>query len=415
MKEEHTDRRTFCRACHGVKLREVIDLGAQPPSNSFLKNVFVPENKFPLRAVLCTNCYLMQLDYDVPSRDIFDDYVYFSSNSKEWLDHTRRYCDMIYERLRLNASSQVIEIGSNDGSLLENLKDRCKVLGIDPSHTVAEVAIARGVPTRVEHVTEMTVSGGFAADLIIANNVLAHIPALNGAVRAMARMLKPTGTITIEFPHVLKLFEGCEFDTIYHEHYSYLSLLALEPLLRNCGLYVNDVDVLPTHGGSLRLYITRNMGISAAVKALRLRERPLSQLGFYESFAGSAEMIRTRMKAFVKDRARIYAYGAAAKGNTFLNYCGLTANDICMVGDTTPAKQGKFLPGSHIPVVSEQVFLLQRPAYVLIMPWNWEHEIVEKLSPKLSVWGGKFIVAIPELRVFSPAAAVKLTREAILA
>jgi len=381
---------------------EVLDFGTQPPSNALLKTEFSEEKKYPLRVVLCKSCYLMQLDYDVSPQEIFDEYVYFSSNSKEWLAHTKNYCDMIYRRLGLSKSSFVVEVGSNDGSLLENLKDRCQVLGIDPSHTVAEVAIARGVPTQIKHLTEMTAVQGFA-DLVIANNVLAHMPHLDSAVKSLARLMKRNGMLTIEFPHVLSLLINGEFDTIYHEHYSYLSLLALEPLFESHGLYVRDAEWLPTHGGSVRLYVQKERGYASfAVQELRRMELPLKDISMYLQLRTWAEKVRKDFLALLKNSPRIYAYGAAAKGNTFLNYCGLTSKDIHAVGDTTPSKQGKFLPGSHIPVISEEALLAQRPAYVLILPWNWEHEIVSKLGKTLASWGGKFIVAIPQLRVFNP-------------
>ena len=399
MKEAHTHRRTFCRACYGTVLHTVLDFGRQPPSNSFLKTEDAEEKTYPLCAVVCDSCHLMQLDYDVPAREIFDDYVYFSSGSKQWLDHTRDYCAMIYERLHLNKDSFVVEIGSNDGSLLENLKDHCRVQGIDPSHTVAEVAIARGVPTRVEHLTEMTVFEGHA-DLVIANNVLAHIPDLAGAVKAIARLLKTTGVATIEFPHVAKLIDGDQFDTIYHEHYSYLSLLALEPLFAKNGLYAYDVDKLTTHGGSLRLYVSKMPRIvSRALTDLRYAEQWLTHLVSYQTFAERATRVRHTFNVFLKDRAQVFAVGAAAKGNTFLNYCGVKYPLIRMVGDVTPAKQGKLLPGSHIPVCSEEVLLAQRPAYTLILPWNWKEEIIEKLRPKVKQWGGRLVVAVPRLEI----------------
>jgi SAM-dependent methyltransferase len=397
VKAPHTDRRTFCRACYSGHLHEMLDLGSQPPSNAFLRTQEAPEKYYPLRAVVCGTCFLMQLDYDVSARDIFDDYVYFSSGSKQWLDHTRRYCDMIYKRLELGPTSNVIEIGSNDGSLLENLKGRCHVLGIDPSSTVAAVAIARGVPTMIEHLTEMTTADNYA-DLVIANNVLAHIPDLAGAVKAIARLLKPTGTATIEFPHVVELLDSNQFDTIYHEHYSYLSLTALEPLLNRCKLHVYDVERLPTHGGSLRLYVSKQpRPASKAVFTLHAEESWLTRLDNYKAFAFRAKHVKEKFNRFLHDHAQVYAYGAAAKGNTFLNYCGATSDSIRMVGDVTSAKQGKFLPGSRIPVVSEEVLLMQRPPYTLILPWNWRDEIVRKLAPQVKHWGGKLVVAVPEL------------------
>ena len=401
MKEPHTNRRTFCRACAGP-LELVIDLGTQAPSNAFLKTQHpLDAVAYPLRAVVCQRCWLMQLDYDVSPFELFDDYVYFSSGSKEWLEHTKNYCDMIYTRLGLHEKSFVVEIGSNDGHLLKNLKDRCNVLGIDPSSSVAAVANAQGVKTRVAHFNAETEFSDYA-DLIIANNVMAHVPDLGHFVYALGKALHPTGTITVEFPHVLNLLLGGQFDTIYHEHYSYLSMFALEPLLARNRLEVYDVEMLPTHGGSLRLYIDKGVHtITDRVQNMRDTEKLLRRESTYRRFAANAAVCAMRFKAFLQDHT-VVGYGAAAKGNTFLNYCGLDQRSIAYVADTTSAKIGKFLPGSGIPVVAEEALIAQEPPYVLILPWNWEHEIVERLGPIIKKWGGRFVVAIPFLKVITP-------------
>lgn len=400
MKEANTDNRTFCRACAGPLL-PVIDLGMQPPSNAFLKSPTSRGLSYPLRAVVCQNCWLMQLSYDVSPFELFDDYVYFSSGSREWLGHTKSYCDMIYQRLNLNKDSFVVEIGSNDGHLLKNLKDRCKVLGIDPSSSVAAVANAQGVPTRVAHFNAETELSDYA-DLVIANNVMGHVPELNWFIYALARVLSGRGTITVEFPHVFNLLRGDQFDTIYHEHYSYLSLLALEPLLAKYRLSVYDVEELPTHGGSLRLYIGKGQHrVSDSVLDMRVKETGLRYFETYQGFAHRTKGCVTRFLRFLREHT-VVGYGAAAKGNTFLNCCGLTQKDIAYVADTTSAKIGKYLPGSMIPVVSEEALIAQQPPYVLILPWNWEHEIVGRLGPIIKKWDGRFVVAVPELRVITP-------------
>lgn len=399
MKAEHGNSREWCRSCYSRQLEDVLDLGIQPPSNALLKNRDDVEKAYPLKLVFCKNCYLAQLDYDVPPNELFGDYVYFSSMSAEWLAHTKAYASMIYERLRLNADSTVIEIGSNDGSLLENLKDRCRVLGVDPSHTVASVAQARGVPTLIEYFGLQTDTP--PADLIIANNVLAHTPDPSQMVAGMRRNLKDPGTVTIEFPHVLNLLKGSQFDTIYHEHYSYFSLLSMSMLLGHNGLYVYDVEELPTHGGSLRVY-ARSQEVYHTPQSTFLRildkefNHGLNMAATYAMLGAQAELIRYDFEIFQKDH-RLVGYGAAAKGNTFLNYCG--AKNLEYVADVTPAKIGKFLPGSRVPVVSEDVLYATKPPYVLILPWNWKHEIAERLKG-IRAWGGKFVTAIPKLEVW---------------
>lgn len=398
MKDDNRHNK-FCRACHGP-IVSVLNLGVQPPSNAFVKRASDFQPTHPLGVAVCQHCYLMQLDYDVSPLELFGDYVYFSSGSREWLRHTSEYCEMIRARLGLDAHSQILEIGSNDGHLLKNFigMGLHNVQGLDPSYSVAQVANAQGVKTEVGFFNSETIAP--KADLVIANNVLAHVPDLNGFVYGLARTLKPTGTVTVEFPHALNLIKGGQFDTIYHEHYSYLSLRALEPMLGYHGLSVYDVEKLSTHGGSLRLYIGKygRHGESQAVRDVRYEESPLASMSTYAGFAIGAQVCRDEFKTFLKTHT-VVGYGAAAKGNTFLNYCGLTAADIKYVADVTPAKQDKLLPGSLIPVFSEEALIAQKPPYVLILPWNWECEIMERLAV-IRQWGGRFVIAVPQLRVF---------------
>ena len=404
-----------CRACGGPLSVTMADLGVQPASNAFLPSVgdAREERRYPLRAKVCELCKLVQVDFDVAPEELFRNYVYFSSYSDDWLAHAKRYCEMARRRFALDARSLVVELASNDGYLLKNFVEMgVPVLGIDPSDTVAAAAERIGVPTMVQFFGEPLARElerkGRCADLIIANNVLAHVPDLNDFVAGIARLLKPGGTATLEFPHLLKLIEQAEFDTIYHEHYSYFSLYALERVLARHGLRIFDVEELPTHGGSLRIFAARTAraGLEDSARLLDVRAQEaasgLDDLGTYRRFAVRVENCRRSLLEFLA-RARsegesVGAYGAAAKGNTLLNYCGLTSADISMVADRNPHKQGKRLPGSHIPVVSPVELMRGRPHYVLVLPWNLLEEIQYQLAGVRS-WGGRFVTAIPEVRV----------------
>ncbi len=387
-----------CRACGGKHLELVINLGLQPPSNAYLNAANSLETLYPLRAVRCTDCHLMQLSHDVDSKQIFNaDYAYFSSNSKEWLAHTEAYAKMAISKFGLRRDRSVVyEIGGNDGHLLKHIKDHViRAVNIEPSKSVADASHAAGVETWCEFWKPQQMR----ADLIIANNVMAHTPDLRGFVKALSLNLKPYGVITIEFPHVLTLLDNIEFDTIYHEHYSYFSLTALEPLFAKYGLRVYDVDKLPTHGGSLRLYVSKfRSDETPAVTALRSEEHSLKSHWIYDLFAHKAHRCKEDFLTFLSEcPAPIVAYTAPAKGNTFLNYCGVNRSQIKFVADTTLAKQGKFLPGTRIPIVAEQELLDLRPEYVLLLAWNWKHEIISKLRPLLPET--KFVTAIPHLEV----------------
>jgi SAM-dependent methyltransferase len=406
---------TNCRACGGRLAVTMADLGVQPPSNAFLASLDAvrEEKRYPLRAKVCETCKLVQVDYDVAPEELFGEYVYFSSYSEDWLAHAKRYCAMARGRFGLGPHSLVVELASNDGYLLRNfLEAGIPVLGIDPSDTVARAAESVGVPTLVEFFGESVgarlAGAGQAADLIVANNVLAHVPRLNDFVAGIARLLKPSGTATIEFPHLLELIEQVEFDTIYHEHYSYLSLYAIERVFAWHGLSIHDAEKLPTHGGSLRIFAAHanrpGLGESSALAALRAREAAagLAELETYTRFADRVEACRRSLREFLaraKGEGRsVAAYGAAAKGNTLLNFCGATAADITMVGDRNPHKQSKFLPGTHIPVVSPAELMRARPDYVMILPWNLQSEIRRQLEG-IKAWGGRFVIPVPTAAV----------------
>ena len=383
---------TGCRACGGRLTVTMADLGLQPASNAFLATLQAAhdEKRYPLRAKVCEICKLVQLDYDVAPQELFGNYVYFSSYSDQWLAHAKEYCGMARRRFALDAQSLVIELASNDGYLLKNFIEMgVPVLGIDPSGTVAAAAEKIGVPTLVEffgeELAQDLTARGRQADLIIANNVLAHVPRLNDFVAGIARLLKPGGTATIEFPHLLELIEHVEFDTIYHEHFSYFSLYAIEQVFSRHGLRLYDVEQLPTHGGSLRVFAAhahrKDLEDSALLRTVRAQEDAagLADLSSYLRFAARVESCRTSLLEFLGEAKRegktVAAYGAAAKGNTLLNFCALTPADIPQVADRNPHKQSKFLPGTHIPVVSPETLLQSKPDYVLILPWNLQQEI----------------------------------------
>jgi SAM-dependent methyltransferase len=403
---------TRCRACGGRLGVTMADLGLQPPSNAYLSaDALHEERRYPLRAKVCEACMLVQVDYDVDPKELFGDYAYFSSYSDQWLEHARQYCRMAVRRFALGPKSLVIELASNDGYLLKNFRDLgVPVLGIDPSGTVAAAAERIGVPTLVEFfgkaLARTLAAQGRQADLLIGNNVLAHVPDLNDFVAGIAILVKPSGTVTIEFPHLLKLIEHVEFDTIYHEHYSYISLHAIERVFNRHGLKLHDAEELPTHGGSLRIFASLDLKEkeSAALVELRAREAAagLADSETYTRFAARVEECRRSVLAFfalAKQQGKsVSAYGAAAKGNTLLNFCGLGRADIALVADRNPHKQSKLLPGTHIPVVSPERLMQEKPDYVLILPWNLQEEIRAQMSG-IAAWGGRFVTPIPLVRI----------------
>lgn len=406
----------YCRFCN-TKLEHVfIDLVNSPASNSFLTAAQLnePEVFFPLKVFTCHTCFLVQVDEYKKSDAIFDnDYAYFSSFSTSWLAHAKRYVEAMTGRFDLNAQSQVIEIASNDGYLLQYFVEKqIPVLGIEPTANTAAVAMEKGIPsiTRffgVELAQELA-RQGTQADLLLGNNVLAHVPDIVDFVAGMKIALKPTGVITIEFPHLLQLVENNQFDTIYHEHFSYLSFYTVSRIFESQGLTMFDVDELPTHGGSLRIY-AKHRGdstkvISPSVAALLAKEEAtgLTRLNYYEGFPAKAFRVKLDLLDFLTAQKRagrtVAAYGAAAKGNTLLNYCGIKNDLIDFVVDANPAKQNKFMPASHIPVVTETVLHTQKPDFVLILPWNLTDEITQQLA-YIREWGGQFVVPIPNVRV----------------
>lgn len=413
----HADaQRTLpCRAC-GTPLRHVfVDLGMSPISNAMRlpAEAHLAESFYPLRTFVCETCKLVQIDDVQPAETHFHgSYTYFSSYSKSWLEHARRYAEMMTQRFGLGPTSKVIEVASNDGYLLQYFKAQgIPVLGIDPAANCAEVAEReRGIPTLVrffgiDTAREVTASG--KADVIAGNNVLAHVPDINDFVGGLQALLKDGGVITIEFPHLLALIENSYFDTIYHEHYSYLSLLAVERLFARHGLTVFDVEELPTHGGSLRIFAGHSETTPSASKQLeafrtREAEAGLDGLEVYGQFAAKVRHAKRALLSLLiglkEQGARIVAYGAAAKGNTLLNYCGIRGDFIDYAVDASPHKQGLLLPGTAIPVHAPDRIFETKPDYVLILPWNLKDEIMAQ-SDAIRAWGGKFIVPLPEATI----------------
>ncbi|MBI1981572.1 MAG: class I SAM-dependent methyltransferase [Methylocystis sp.] len=405
-----------CRFCGAPLKHDFVDLGSTPLANSYVTADEIArglDRSFPLHARVCDSCFLVQVDAPVSSEAIFSDYAYFSSYSDSWVEHARRYADAMIERFGLGPQSLVIEVASNDGYLLQHFIARgAPVLGVEPAANVAEAARAKGVPTEVAFFGKETArklaARGLAADLTAANNVLAHVPDVGDFVAGFAEILKPDGVATFEFPHVLNLIRELQFDTIYHEHFSYLSLVTVERVLAANGLVAFDVEELPTHGGSLRLFVCRKGAghtPTPRLEAARGAERA-ARLDAIEGYAGFAEKVEAVKASFLNFLARakaegktVAAYGAAAKGNTFLNVCGVNASDIVCVYDRSAAKQGKFLPGSHIPIRAPATIADTRPDYLVILPWNLREEIVSQMA-EMRQWGGKFVTAVPETRVF---------------
>lgn len=394
---------------------EFVDLVSSPPSNSFLKPEQLTDSEvfYPLKLFVCDKCLLVQIDEHKSATEIFDsDYVYFSSFSQTWLDHCKEYCSKVVTRFQLGPKSKVVEIASNDGYLLQYFKERnIQTLGIEPTQSTADVALAKGIDTVVRFFGK-TCGNDLAkergkADLIAANNVLAHVPDVNDFVAGFKELLADKGVVTVEFPHLLQLVKLHQFDTIYHEHFSYFSLLTICKIFNCHGLRVFDVEEIPTHGGSLRIYVDHGDAhpLSSNVGALLDKERKAGMEGleFYAGYQAITDQVKNNCLMFLLDAKqkgkRIAAYGAAAKGNTFLNYCGIRKDLIEFVVDASPHKQGRFLPGVHIPVVAEKVLRESKPDYVVILPWNLRDEIAIQLS-YIREWNGKFVIAIPHLDIF---------------
>ncbi|MDF2368199.1 class I SAM-dependent methyltransferase [Sneathiella sp.] len=406
-----------CRFCHQELTRTFVDLGATPLANSYLREErdIAAEKSYPLHARVCVNCFLVQVEDVVPAEDIFSDYAYFSSFSSSWVEHARRYAEKLVPQLGLDRNSLVIEIASNDGYLLKHFVAKgIPVLGIEPAANVAKSAEKVGVKTEVAFFGRETAArlakSGLQADLMAANNVMAHVPDINDFIGGIPVLLARDGVFTIEFPHLLNLIEKVQFDTIYHEHYSYLSLLTVEKILGAHGLKVFDVEELPTHGGSLRVYACHrnasDYADTARLQSLREKESAagLDTLAAYRNFTPRVEKVRDDLLAFLQtakaDGKKVAAYGAAAKGNTLLNYCGVGPELIEFVVDRNPEKQGTLLPGSHIPVFAPESIWDEKPDYVLILPWNLAEEISTDMAA-IRDWGGRFVIPIPELEVLS--------------
>lgn len=404
-----------CRFCGSPLSLSFADLGMSPLSNAYLKPAQLNKMEpfYPLHAWVCDSCFLVQLEEFESPEHIFSDYAYFSSFSDSWLDHVRRYTEQMVKRFGLGASSFVVEIASNDGYLLQYFAARgVPVLGIEPAANVAAEAERKGVPTLVQFFGTQTAlelaNTGKQADLLIGNNVLAHVPGLNDFVAGMAILLKPGGVITMEFPHLLRLMEENQFDTIYHEHFSYFSFLVAERVFTKHGLTIFDVEEISTHGGSLRIFAklasNNALPVGERVSALRQRERAagLGSAGTYQAFAEKVKATKRQLLRFLIDAReagkRVVGYGAPAKGNTLLNYCGVRTDLLDYTVDRSPHKQGCYLPGTHIPVHAPEKIRETRPDYVLILPWNIRQEVMEQMADVRS-WGGRFVVPIPEVKV----------------
>jgi SAM-dependent methyltransferase len=405
-----------CRFCGTALTHEFIDLVNVPPSNAFLteKQLNEPEIFYPLKLFVCHNCFLVQIDEYKDSKEIFNqNYAYFSSYSTSWLDHAKRYAEMIIDRFGFDENSQVIEIASNDGYLLQYFQSKhIPVLGIEPAMNVAMSAQKKGIETIKdffgENLANQLVSQAKMADLIIGNNVFAHVPDVNDFVAGLKIALKDNGVITLEFPHLMQLIEQNQFDTIYHEHFSYFSFSTAKLIFEKHGLELFDVEQISTHGGSLRIYGKHkddaSKNISPSVTALLNEEKAkgMHTTKYYNGFQKKTDRVKHDLIDFLikqqKNGKKVAAYGAAAKGNTLLNYCGIKRDLIKFVVDASPHKQGMFLPGSHIPVVKEDEITRWKPDYVIILPWNIKNEITKQLS-YIREWGGRFVVAVPEIKV----------------
>ncbi|MBV1703230.1 MAG: class I SAM-dependent methyltransferase [Hyphomicrobiales bacterium] len=407
-----------CRSCSATLDDVFVDLGETPLANSFLTEDEASsgrERRYPLVARVCRRCFLVQVDDPVRPDDIFSDYAYFSSTSSSWVEHARAYALEARRRFGLGDRSLVVEVAANDGYLLQHFAHLgVRTLGIEPAANVAEAARAKGIPVEVAFFGAETAGrlarGGASADLMVANNVLAHVPDIRDFLAGFPVLLAPGGVATFEFPHLLNLIREVQFDTIYHEHFSYLSLLAVERAFADAGLVAFDVEELPTHGGSLRLFAQRAGGgrpEGAKLGALRERERAagLDRLDGYRGFAPRVEAVKAGFRSFLS-RARaegrtVAAYGAAAKGNTFLNVCGIGRDDLVCAFDRSPAKQGKLTPGSHLPILAPERIEEIRPDYLLVLPWNLIDEIRGELG-SIAAWGGRLVTAVPDVRTWPP-------------
>lgn len=407
-----------CRHCGAEASLPFVDLGSAPPSNAYLTEagLRLPETWYPLRVVTCPRCWLVQTDDFAARETLFSsDYAYFSSFSTTWLAHAKHYVDVVVPRFGLDKGSMVVELASNDGYLLQYVTARgIPCVGVEPTAGTAQAARARGIDV-VEAffdiaLADRLVADGRQADLVVANNVLAHVPDINGFVAGVAQLLKPAGVATFEFPHLLRLAQENQFDTIYHEHFSYLSLAATAAVFGRNGLSIFDVEELPTHGGSLRVYAQRRdtgtRDVTPAVASLEAveDEAGVRSEAFYADCQVRADRVKDEFLLFLLEARRggkkVGAYGAAAKGNTLLNYAGVRPDLVSFVADRNPAKQGRYMPGSRIPIIDERRLQEERPDFVVILPWNLKSEVTRQLD-YVSAWGGQFVTAVPFLEIAS--------------
>ncbi len=407
-----------CRHCEAPLTLPLIDLGSAPPSNAYLTEeaLLRPEKWYPLRVLVCEQCWLAQTEDFAGREELFTaDYAYFSGLSETWLAHCERFVNSAAARFSLNEGSRVVEIAANDGSLLQYVRARgIPCLGIEPTASTAAAARARGIPVIEEFfgagLARELAAQGWRADLIVANNVLAHVPDINDFARGFEILLKPDRVATFEFPHLMRMIEETQFDTIYHEHYSYLSLSAANRIFQQAGLEIFDVEEIPTHGGSLRVYAqkraTGRQPRTPAVDSLLQREAEagMGTRSFYQGFQAEADRIKYDFLSFLlrmkREGRKVAAYGAAAKGNTLLNYAGVKRDLLSYVCDAAPSKQGKYLPGSRIPILPPGALDENRPDIIVILPWNIAEEVVRQHGYARQ-WGGRFAVAIPKMEIFS--------------
>jgi len=404
-----------CRHCNKPLIHQFLDLGFAPPSNAYLSpsDLHTPEMYFPLKLYVCTTCWLVQTEDYADSEKLFTaDYAYFSSTSTGWLRHASAYCDSIINQLQLSNDHLVIEVAANDGYLLRNfLEKNIPCLGIEPTDSTADAAEKLGIPIIREFfgntLASRLVSDGNQADLIIGNNVFAHVPDINDFTKGLKTTLKPGGTITLEFPHLLNLIRLNQFDTVYHEHYSYLSLYVVRRIFKEHGLRIFDVKKLTTHGGSLRVYGCHDNDPRPINKAVDMivqeeEEQGLRESKTYQEFQGRANFVKNTLLEFLleqKQKGKLVAgYGAAAKGNTLLNYAGIKPDLLPFICDAAPSKQGSYMPGSHIPILHPDTLKTRQPDYVIILPWNIADEVIRQ-NTCIRDWGGKFVVTVPELKI----------------
>ncbi|MBX3013812.1 MAG: methyltransferase domain-containing protein [Caldilineaceae bacterium] len=406
-----------CRFCGNPLHHTFVDLGMSPLCESYVsgEQLNAMEPFYPLHVYVCDQCFLVQLEEFVSPEHIFTEYAYFSSYADSWLQHCQRYTDQVVERFGYNQTNFVVELASNDGYLLQYFVEKqIPALGVEPAANVAKVAIEKGVPTLVEFFgtacARQMAANGQQADLIIGNNVLAQVTDLNDFVAGMKLLLKPTGVITMEFPHLSRLVEGNQFDTIYHEHFSYFSFFTVEKIFAAHGLTLFDVEELPTHGGSIRIYGRHtedsSKPVGERVRAMHATEEAegVTGLAYYSAFAEQVKETKRKLLNFLiearADGKQVAGYGAPGKGNTLLNYCGVRTDFLDYTVDRNPYKQGKFLPGTHIPIFTPEKIQETKPEYVLILPWNFKEEIMTQMA-YIRTWGGKFVVPIPEVTVYA--------------